>query len=256
MKPSDEAWPLLALEHWGTRGFGEACENATGVATDSPLSIIGRCALTTVFIGIDGRQASVLARFKIFAAGSCMRKGAILGAPSLEPCPVGLGHKARPGCHSFEGLGLALLRLEQTCVNQRVGGLTSSLFCSFGLNTADVGRSLQDTLGRTTEVSDKMLSRCIPDVTCVGGIDWGEDSDEETDPTAGALSVAGLDVLPGGGSQAALMLDAPEVVLGPDEGAWVPACFDEGLKGEHFLVQTNGLSQVRTVAGVCDAIVD
>ena len=95
--PGHRDWPLVAVETWGGAVPGGTCEGATGVAVNSPLRVVGRITLKTRFLGMDGREGEVPVRFKVFKAGDCGWRGAILGAPALESGPRGLGRRACGG---------------------------------------------------------------------------------------------------------------------------------------------------------------
>ena len=199
LKPTDDEWPLRALQYWGNAKLPgvDAVEEGTGVAEGAPLHIIARVVLLTIFVGMDGKKAAVPIFYKVFRKGHCKWKGAILGGPVLEPAPVGLGFKPLSSCHLLEGLGLTLPRLEQDIVNSR---MTNSFNC---LMTTDL------VAGTELQVES------FPPM--VGLVDWGEDSDEDWDPTGGGQAVFG-----GCADSGPVLLDADGLSLGPEEGAWVP----------------------------------
>ena len=217
--PNDEVWPLVALQHWG------ANEDATGVAANSPLTIIGRCVLKTIFIGMDGRKATEFCAFKLFKAGCCGWKGAILGGPALESEPLGLGFQTKPHAHVLRRHGLALPHLEQSSVDRRMDNGFNFFF------GAHVGSP---------------CSHSSPNM--VGLVDWAEESDEE-DPTSGSERILSAQV-----AAAPLTLSADELILSPGTGAFVPAVAAPAppSSDQGFLVGTNDYAAVRALNGRWD----
>jgi len=111
--PGDPQWPVR-LEKWGKPDL------VKGVARGRALEIIGAAVLQVTFRGIDKREVVQGVRFKIFAKGSCGWLGLVIGGPSLEPAPLGLGLRSYGGGHFLQTLGITLLRAEEGEVAERV----------------------------------------------------------------------------------------------------------------------------------------
>ena len=114
MKPEDEDWPVQ-LERWAG-----SSEFVTGIARSQDLHIIGAVILPVIFTGVDERQVSQQMRFKIFANGNSSWMGLIIGGPSLEPPPLGLGLRTYGGGHYLQALGLTVRRVEEKEVKDRM----------------------------------------------------------------------------------------------------------------------------------------
>ena len=57
-------------------------------------------------------QVTQVMRFKIFAKGMCGWGGLVIGGPSLEASPLGLGLMPCSGGHYLQTLGLTVPRME------------------------------------------------------------------------------------------------------------------------------------------------
>ena len=113
LTPQNENWPVR-LERW------KGTETVTGVARGQDLTIVGAAVMPILFRGQDGREKTQKMRFKIFGKGCSGWMGVIIGGPSLEPIPLGLGLKTTPGGHHFESLGLSVRRHEEPDVSDRL----------------------------------------------------------------------------------------------------------------------------------------
>ncbi len=111
--PQAPDWPV-DLERW--RGT----ESVTGVARGQDLEIVGAAILPIIFKGLDGRTATQHMRFKIFGKGCCGWMGLIMGGPSLEDAPLGLGLRTHSGGHHIAALGLTVRRCEEAEVSERL----------------------------------------------------------------------------------------------------------------------------------------
>ena len=92
LTPEDEAWPVK-FERWDDIG------GAGGITVGRPLRIIGAVLLPVMFWGRRDRMVTQIMRFKIFAKGTCGWPGLVIGGPSLEQQPLGLGLMACSGGH-------------------------------------------------------------------------------------------------------------------------------------------------------------
>jgi len=139
---------VMALEEWGV------VEEATGVAKEAPLRIVGSVVLYLTLRGIDHQVQQAPFRFKIFAEGSCAWRGLIIGGPALEQAPAGVGYRPSLAGHVFEKLGIVLPRLEEQAVLDRV-----DTYAFLGLPSifeADSGATLRD-LACTSEGAEPFL---------------------------------------------------------------------------------------------------
>ena len=76
----------------------------------------------------------------------------------------------------------------------------------------------------------------------------GEDSDDEFDPTGG-----GAPVIENTETEGVITLDADELTLGANQGAWVPGITASSVNlGSGALVGTNDYSVVRALNGYWD----
>ena len=149
------AWPVVALEHCGCE------ESATGVSRGSPLRIIGAVVLRARMVGVDGREATQLFRFKIFALGTCSWQGLIVGGPALEQAPVGIGFRPTLAGHVFEALGLVLPRIEHQDVQQRLDQRALLLGDSLPAALAAAARPEQFLLCELAELADSELGEVL-----------------------------------------------------------------------------------------------
>ena len=111
LTPEDPAWPVQ-LERWDKE------EKVPGVRKDRPMEVIGAAVVPLVFTGANGAQRTQRLRFKIFRRGSSTWMGFIVGGPSLEAGPVGLGLRTTPEGHYLETLGLCCPRQEASEVRR------------------------------------------------------------------------------------------------------------------------------------------
>ena len=146
MDPHARDWPF-SLERW------KGAESVTGVAKGQDLSIVGAIVLPIIFTSLDKRRVLQQMRFKIFGRGCSGWMGLIIGGPSLEPIPLGLGLRTSSHGHHLESLGITLRRCEDREVMQRVD-------CVFALRRDNV---------YGTEIGSN----------CVEANLWSEESDEE-----------------------------------------------------------------------------
>ena len=113
MNPGSKDWPV-ALECWS------GGERVTGVAKGHDLEIIGAALIPITFTGVDGRAKTKRLRFKVFGKGCSSWMGFIIGGPTLEPEPLGLGLRSGPNGHYLEALGLLCARGEAREVADRM----------------------------------------------------------------------------------------------------------------------------------------
>ena len=73
---------------------------------------MGAVVLPVVFTGLNGRKVTQAMRFKIFARGGSGWMGLIIGGPSLEPPPLGLGLRSHGGGHHLEAFEMTIARCE------------------------------------------------------------------------------------------------------------------------------------------------
>ena len=104
----------VQLERWGKR------DHVTGVAKGHDLEIIGAAVIPITFVGITGMRKEERLKVKIFRKGCSGWTGLILGGPSLEPAPLGLGMVVTPCGHSFQALGLLCPRREEERISDRL----------------------------------------------------------------------------------------------------------------------------------------
>ena len=103
--PQRRDWPV-ALEWWHDG------DRVSGLAKGHYLEILGAALVPVTFTGGDGRQKVKRVRFKILKKGCSSWMGFIIGGPSLEPEPLGLGLSISPAGHFLNGLGLLRPRVE------------------------------------------------------------------------------------------------------------------------------------------------
>ena len=113
LTPGDPKWPVR-LERWAHP------ELVTGVAKGRGVQVIGAVVFPVVFKGDTQKEVVHLMRFKIFAKGGSSWNGLVVGGPSLELPPLGLGLRSHPGGHCLEALGLTLVRREAREVSRRL----------------------------------------------------------------------------------------------------------------------------------------
>jgi len=113
MTPNSPEWPV-ALEKW-TGG-----NRVTGVAKGQDLEIIGAAIIPITFTGMDQRSKVQRLRFKVFGKGCSSWMGFIIGGPSLEEPPLGLGLRTTPHAHCLHALGLNVVRGEANEVSERM----------------------------------------------------------------------------------------------------------------------------------------
>ena len=113
MNPGSKDWPV-ALECWS------GGERVTGVAKGHDLEIIGAALIPITFTGVVGRAKTKRLRFKVFGKGCSSWMGFIIGGPTLEPEPLGLGLRSGPNGHYLEALGLLCARGEAREVADRM----------------------------------------------------------------------------------------------------------------------------------------
>ena len=63
-------------------------------------------------MGLGRKRALPGTYFKILPKGSCSIAGCLVGFPTWNVSPHGLGHSVAQGAHCFEELGVALPRVE------------------------------------------------------------------------------------------------------------------------------------------------
>ena len=97
--PEDEAWPIK-LERW------EDIDGAGGIGLGRHLKIIGAVVMPVKFGGYGHRNVPQPMKFMIFAMGTCRWTGLVIGAPSLELQPLGLGVRTDSGGHSLLSFGI------------------------------------------------------------------------------------------------------------------------------------------------------
>jgi len=231
-KPGDKNWPVLAFERWGRE------DEATGVAAHSPLIISCMVVLNIFFVGTDGKTVRQPLRFKVFKKGCAGWLGLIIGGPTCDRPPAGLGHRATLGAHKFEALGVMCPRLEERQVSERieqmialVNGAQQEATCVPLASQYGSFAPVQAALWRPAE-------------------DLDSDADDE-DPTGGAIVTRGA---PG---ESVVLLDADHVVLHARSGAMVPATLATADRVREVRASTVGIfthehSQVRTVSGSWD----
>ena len=157
--------------------------------------------------------------------------GVIIGGPSLEPIPLGLGLKTTPGGHHFESLGLSVRRHEEPEVSDRL----------------DFFYAMREQGAREElEVSKEHLSANL----------WAEETDsegeDEEDFTAGwmggsiFLPTPRKDMSPG-------LCMADDVVLGPGAAAWIPGALQKPMEGVQLQILPNSCSSVCCANGVWDS---
>jgi len=100
--------------------LGGGNEVVTGIVKDRALRIIGSAVIPVVFTGLDQQTATCRMRFRIFAKGESSWKGLIIGGPSLDVAPAGLGFQAHRGGHWFDALSLMVPRCEQEFVARQL----------------------------------------------------------------------------------------------------------------------------------------
>jgi len=113
LSPQSRDWPV-ALEWWNDG------DRLTGLAKGHDLEIIGAAVVPVTFMGGDGRERVKRVRFKILKKGCSSWMGFIIGGPSLEPEPLGLGLSISPAGHFLNGLGLLCPRVEAESVSDRL----------------------------------------------------------------------------------------------------------------------------------------
>ena len=72
-------------------------DGVAGIGAGRSLRIIGAVLLPVRFGGLRDMHVTLVMRFKIFAKGTCGWTGLVIGGPSLEASPLGLGLKPCSG---------------------------------------------------------------------------------------------------------------------------------------------------------------
>ena len=103
--PGDPAWPVQ-LERWSSG------DRVVGVVKGQSIEIVGAAVLPVVFLGVDGVRRERKLRFKILRKGSSTWAGLILGGPSLDAAPFGLGFRPALEGHYLDALGVCCRRWE------------------------------------------------------------------------------------------------------------------------------------------------
>ena len=215
LRPGQDKWPV-ALERWN------GTETVSGVARGQDLEIIGAAVVPIDFRGMDGRMETRLMRFKIFAKGCSGWMGFIIGGPSLEPIPLGLGLRTNPGGHHLAELGLTLRRKEEQEVSDRMDHFfTVSEGSAVGPLEADLWADDSD---------------CSEDYQCDDLTGWMNGSVQLPVPRANMSPVLCM---------------ADDVVLAPGAGAWIPAALQKPLVGR-LEIMPNSSSPVCCANGQWD----
>ena len=115
--PADQS-AIVSFEKWSNTD-----DEANGVSKGG-LQIRGAVIFRVGFQGIGcSKRVERLFRFKILRKGCSTWPGLILGGPSLDPAPVGLGHVTSLAGHVFKTLGITVKREEEESVSSRLDSL-------------------------------------------------------------------------------------------------------------------------------------
>ena len=224
--PTDADWPVR-LERW------KGAESVTGVARGQDLTIVGAVVLPVLFTGLDNRSKVQKMRFKIFGKGCSGWMGLIIGGPSLEPVPLGLGLRTSSHGHFLQSLGLTVRRVEEREVSQRVDCFLAVLAEGNSTEGLEAGGYLEADLW--ADDSDCGES---------DGVEYNEDF------TAGWMGGSIRLPTPTEDKSPVLCM-AEDVTLGPGEAAWIPAAVERHLEGI-LQIMPNSCSVVCCANGVWD----
>jgi len=222
--PGFKEWPVK-LERW------KGPESVTGVARGQDLTIVGAVVLPVVFTGVDNRSMMQKLRFKIFGKGCSGWMGLIIGGPSLEPLPLGLGLRTTSHGHHLESIGITLRRCEEREVSQRI----------------DCYYAVQDQGGSGSAFGGTYMEADL----------WTEDSeeeemeDDECDFTSGWMG-GSIRVPAPSVDKSPVLCMAGDVTLGPGAAAWIPAALQAHMEGR-IQILPNSCSSVCCANGVWDS---
>ena len=164
--------------------------------------------------------------------------GFIIGGPTLEPDPLGLGLRSGPSGHYLETLGLLRARGEAREVSDRLDACFLMWYPPQGIQgKAQIPVGMGDS-SRHVAFAEELLASSSEE----------EDPEFSLDETSGWAS-GSVPVLTPTKNMSPVLLMADDVSLGPGEAAMVPAALQVDLTGQ-VQILPNSYSMVRCANGV------